>query len=157
MEWFDLINETLQAFLIIPLYSILNRVFKNHKEAFAEATFKTGLCTFILYTLFSLGVLVYGSALIAAMNPGEIDIATTSVYLRLETVAFMTGILVSFANVVFVVIGNDKNVYIFLGIRTGLSLVADFFADPIFRHLRRSCIEHHHQCAAICRLYNASL
>ena len=27
MEWFDLINETLQALLIIPLYSILNRVF----------------------------------------------------------------------------------------------------------------------------------
>lgn len=132
MEWFDLINETLQAFLIIPLYSILNRVFKNHKEAFAEATFKTGLCTFILYTLFSLGVLVYGSALIAAMNPGEIDIATTSVYLRLETVAFMTGILVSFANVVFVVIGNDKNVYIFLGIRTGLSLIADFLLIPYF-------------------------
>ena len=28
MEWFDLINETLLAFLIIPLYSILNKLFK---------------------------------------------------------------------------------------------------------------------------------
>ena len=132
MEWFDLINETLQAFLIIPLYSILNRIFKNHRETFAEATFKTGLFTFVLYTLFSLGVLVYGSVLIQAMNPGEIDLSTASVYLRLETVAFMLGILVSFANVVFVVIGNDKNVYIFLGIRTVLSVIADFLLIPYF-------------------------
>ena len=28
MEWFDLINETLQAFLIVPLYSILNKIYK---------------------------------------------------------------------------------------------------------------------------------
>lgn len=42
MEWFDLINETLQAFLIIPLYSILNKIFKNDSENFAKHTFKTG-------------------------------------------------------------------------------------------------------------------
>ncbi len=132
MEWFDLINETLQAFLIVPLYSVLNRIFKNHKDEFAGAAFKTGLCAFILYTLFSVGVLIYGSVLIGAMNPGEIDITVTAAYLRLETVAFMTGLIVSFTNVVFVVIGKDKNVYIFLGIRTVLSLIADFVLIPNF-------------------------
>ena len=130
MEWFDLINETLQAFLIVPLYSVLNRIFKNHREEFAGATFKTGLCASVLYTLFSVGVLIYGSTLIGAMSPGEIDIAVTSTYLRLETLAFMMGIIVSFANVVFVVIGKDKNVYIFLAVRTALSLIADFFLIP---------------------------
>ena len=108
MEWFDLINETLQAFLIVPLYSVLNRIFKNYREEFAGATFKTGLCASVLYTLFSVGVLIYGSTLIGAMSPGEIDIAVTSTYLRLETLAFMMGIIVSFANVVFVVIGKDR-------------------------------------------------
>ena len=108
MEWFDLINETLQAFLIVPLYSVLNKIFKNRKDDFAGATFKTGLCAFVLYTLFSVGVLIYGTLLIGAMNPGDIDLAVTSTYLRLETVAFMTGIIVSFTNVVFVVIGKDK-------------------------------------------------
>ena len=132
MEWFDLINETLQAFLIIPLYSVLNRIFKNHREEFAGAVFKTGLCASVLYTLFSVGVLIYGSVLIGAMNPGEINIAVTSTYLRLETLAFMTGIIVSFANVVFVVIGKDKNVYIFLAVRTALSLVADLLLIPSF-------------------------
>ena len=130
MEWFDLINETMQAFLIVPLYSVLNRIFKNHREEFAGATFKTGLCAFALYTVFSVGVLIYGSTLIGAMSPGEIDIAVTSTYLRLETLAFMTGIVVSFANAVFIVIGKAKNVYIFLAVRTALSLIADLLLIP---------------------------
>lgn len=130
MEWFDLLNETLQAFLIIPLYSIFNKIFKNDNENFAEHTFKTGLLTFIIYTLFSIGVLIYGIVLIKAMTPNEIDIATTNTYLQLETVAFMVGIIVSFVNVVFVVVGNDKNVYIFLMIKTVLALTADFALVP---------------------------
>lgn len=130
MEWFDLINETLQAFLIIPLYSILNKIFKNDSENFAKHTFKTGLLTFIIYTLFSIGVLIYGVVLIKAMNLNEIDAATTNAYLQLEMVAFMVGIIVSFVNVVFVVVGKDKNVYIFLAIRTILSLIVDFALIP---------------------------
>lgn len=131
MEWFDLIDETLQAFLIIPLYSVLNRIFKNHRDEFAGAAFKTGLCTLLLYTLFSVGVLLYGNVLIGAMSPGEIDIAVTSTYLRLETIAFMPGIVTSFANAVFVVIGKDKNMYIFLAVRMVLSLLADLLLMPV--------------------------
>ena len=130
MEWFDLINETLQAFLIVPLYSILNKIFKNNEDDFANHTFKTGLITFVIYTLFSIGVLVYGVILIKAMNPNEVDIAVVEHYLQLETVAFMVGIIVSFVNVIFVVVGKDKNVYIFLGIRTVLSLITDLALIP---------------------------
>ncbi len=132
MEWFDLINETLQAFLVIPLYSILNKIFKNDKENFEKHTFKTGLLTFIIYTLFSIGVFIYGVVLIKAMNPNEIDVAAVNAYLQLETIAFMIGIIVSFVNVVFVVIGKDKNVYIFLVINTILSIITDFVFIPNF-------------------------
>ncbi|MCH5148470.1 MAG: hypothetical protein J1G05_03795 [Clostridiales bacterium] len=130
MEWFDLINETLQAFLIVPLYSILNKIFKHDEENFAKHTFKTGLVAFVIYTLFSIGVLIYGVVLIKAMNPDEIDVTVVNSYLQLETVAFMIGIIVSFVNVVFVVIGKDKNVYIFLAVNTVLSLIADFALIP---------------------------
>ena len=132
MEWFDLINETLQAFLIVPLYSILNKIFKNDAESFAKHTFKTGLIAFVLYMLFSISVLFYGIVLIKAMNPDEIDIHTVNIYLQLETVAFMIGIIISFINVVFIVVGKDKNVYIFLAIRTALSVIADFIFIPNF-------------------------
>ena len=125
MEWFDLINETLQAFLIVPLYAILNSVYKSDKERFSEYAFKTGLTTFALYTLFSVGVLIYGSVLVKAMNPDGIDLSVTNTYLRLETVAFVFGIVPSFASVVFVVLGKDKNVYVFLTVKTVLSLIVD--------------------------------
>ncbi len=130
MEWFDLINETLQAFLIVPLYSILNKIFKYDKENFAKHTFKTGLIAFVIYTLFSIGVLIYGVVLIKAMNPNEIDLAVANHYLQLETVAFMVGIIVSFVNVIFVVVGKDKNVYIFLVVNVVLSLITDFLLIP---------------------------
>lgn len=130
MEWFDLINETLQAFLIVPLYSILNKVLKYDGENFAKHTFKTGLLTFVIYTLFSVGVLIYGVVLVKAMNPNEIDVAAVNHYLQLETIAFMIGIIVSFVNVVFVVVGKDINVYIFLAINTVLSLIADLVLIP---------------------------
>lgn len=133
MEWLDLINETLQAFLIIPLYSILNRILKKRTDQFAGAVFKTGLLVFILYAIFSVGVLLYGETLIRAMNVGGIAVSPVSRYLYLETVAFMVGVIISFINVVFVVAGKHRNIYIFLIIRTLLSLVADFLLIP---HLR---------------------
>lgn len=66
------------------------------------------------------------------MNLIEIDLAVTGTYLRLETIAFMIGIVISFVNVVLVVLGKDRNVYIFLGIRTVLSLMADYMLIPRF-------------------------
>lgn len=130
MEWFDLINETLQAFLIVPLYSILNKILQKQKEDFAKITFKTGLVSFVLYALFSIIVLIYGTVLIQGMNPHEINLATTTTYLRLETIAFMIGIIVTFVNVVFVVLGQDKNIYVFLFSRTVLSIIVDFLLIP---------------------------
>ncbi len=130
MEWFDLINETLQAFLIIPLYSILNKIYAKSKDDFSKYTFKTGVITFAVYALFSIGVLIYGVILIRAMNSGEIDIATVNRYLQLETVAFVINIIVSFISVIFVVVGKDRNVYVFLIIRTVLSIIADIVLIP---------------------------
>ena len=72
MEWFDLINETLQAFLIVPLYAVLNRVFKDRRAGFAEAVYKTGLCAVLLYALFSVGVLFWGWLLIPISALAEV-------------------------------------------------------------------------------------
>ena len=132
MEWFDLINETLQAFLIIPLYSILNKVFKNDEDKFGGIVFKIGFIVFIFYALFSLGVLIYGNELIKAMNPETINIDLTAGYLRMETVAFMIGIVVRYVSVVFVVVGKDGNMYAFLIGNIVLSLISDFLLVPSF-------------------------
>lgn len=148
MEWFDLIDETLRAFLIIPLYSILNKLLKHDGENVAKHTFKVGVIAFALYTLFSVGVLIYGSVLVAAMNPAEVDLAVTNHYLQLETVAFMVGILPNFFNVVFVVVCKDKNVYF----RRANGIVRDcrFLVDSGNGCLRNRRFQYHSKCVA-CR------
>ena len=101
IEWFDLIDETIQAFLIIPLYSILNVILKRDKDRFLQATFKTMIIAFALYAVFSIAVLIYSATLISYMNPNETDLTLVNSYLTTSTIAFIAGIIVSFVNVVY--------------------------------------------------------
>lgn len=130
MEWYDLIDETIKAFLIVPLYSILNKFFKENSEESSFFTFKALIIVFILYFVFNIGIFIYGNTLISYMNPQENDITAITRYLQLETIAFMIGIIPSFFNVVFVVAEKTKNVYIFLGIRVTLGIISDFILIP---------------------------
>ncbi len=131
MEWFDLIDETLQAFLIIPLYFVLNRFVDNKKE-FGKNVFKVGMITFTLYFIFSIGVFVYATHLVELMSANENDIPAITTYLRFETISFVIGILVSYAMVVFVVMGNTKNFYVFLIVKALATTFVDLYLIPKF-------------------------
>lgn len=130
MEWFDLIDETIKAFLIIPLYSLFNKAIKENNESLPKVVFKTLLIVVSLYSVFSLIVLFYGTYLISFMNQQEMDISAITTYLHLETIAFMVGIIPSFFNVVFVATEKKKNVYLFLAVQTILSIIFDFLLIP---------------------------
>lgn len=128
MEWFDLINETICAFLIIPMYSVLSKAKKT--ENFSKVVFKIGIIVVGLYALFSLGTFFYGIHLVSYMNPNEINIVAAYRYLSLETVAFMIGIVYSYVNVVFLVIDKSKYMYLFLVGKILLSLLSDLILIP---------------------------
>ena len=128
MEWFDLIDETICAFLIVPMYSVLSKAHK--REDFNKVVFKLGIIVVGLYALFSLGTFFYGINLISYMNPSEVDISAAYRYLSLETVAFMIGIVFSYASVVFLVIDKSRYMYAFLVAKIGLALLSDFALIP---------------------------
>ena len=128
MEWFDLINETICAFLIVPMYSVLSKAYK--KENFNQVVFKLGIIVVALYALFSLGTFFWGIGIINYMNPNEIDIAAAYRYLSLETIAFMVGIIFNYASVVFLVIDKSRYMYAFLAAKILLALLADFALIP---------------------------
>jgi len=128
MEWFDLIDETICAFLIIPMYSVLSKAYK--KENFKEVVFKLGIVVVVLYALFSLGTFFYGIHLVRYMNPNDVDIGAAYRYLSLETVAFMVGIVFSYASVVFLVIDKARYMYAFLVAKIMLSLLSDIILVP---------------------------
>ena len=128
MEWFDLIDETICAFLIVPMYSVLSKAYK--KENFKEVVFKLGIIIVILYALFNIGVIFFGIHLIQYMNPNDIDIAAAYRYLTLETIAFMIGIVFSYVSVVFLVIDKSRYMYAFLVAKILLSLLSDLALVP---------------------------
>lgn len=128
MEWFDLINETICAFLIIPMYSILSKA--KRTENFSKIVFKLGVIVVGLYVLFSLGTFFYGIHLIYYMNPNEINVLDAYSYLSLETIAFMIGIIYSYVNVIFLVIDKSKYMYTFLIGKIILSILSDFILIP---------------------------
>lgn len=128
MEWFDLINETICAFLIIPMYSILSKAKKTIN--FQKLVFKLGIIVVGLYALFSLGTFFYGIHLVSFMNPNEIDVSKAFQYLSLETIAFMIGIIYSYVNIVFIVIDKSKYMYSFLIGKILISLLSDFVLIP---------------------------
>lgn len=128
MEWFDLIDETICAFLIIPMYSVLSKA--HEREDFNKIVFKLGIIVLSLYAIFSLGTFIYGIRLVSFMNPNEIDISAAYRYLSLETIAFMIGIIFSYVNVVFLVIDKSRYMYIFLVAKILLSLLSDVILIP---------------------------
>ncbi len=130
MEWYDLIDETIKAFLIIPLYAILNKVYEKNFDLLPKVIFKSLIVVVILYALFNVGVLDHGNKLVSYMNPQENDIVTISNYLKLETFAFMIGIIPSFFYVVFVVLGKSKNIYICLFVQVIMGIISDFILIP---------------------------
>ena len=128
MEWFDLIDETICAFLIIPMYSVLSKAKKT--ESFSKIVFKLGVIVVGLYALFSIGTFFYGIHLVSYMNPNDIDVASAYRYLSLETIAFMIGIVFSYVSVVFIVIDKSKYMYAFLIAKIALALLSDFALVP---------------------------
>lgn len=131
MEWFDLINETLLAFLVVPLYSVFNKL-NNDKETFAKYAFKLGVLIFIFYLLFQVGVFIYANILVSHMNSNDVDISMVTNYLRIETIAFMVSIIYSVSNVIFIIIGKKKNVYVLLMTNAIMLIISDFILIPRF-------------------------
>ena len=128
MEWFDLIDETICAFLIVPMYSVLSKAYK--KENFNKVVFKLGLIVVGLYSIFSIAVFFTGIGMVSFMNPNEIDVGAAYRYLSLETIAFMVGIIFSYASVVFLVIDKSRYMYAFLVAKILLALLSDFLLIP---------------------------
>lgn len=129
LEWFDLIDETFKAFLVIPLYSVFNRYFAD-KENFSQRVIGIGVVVIILYSLFSVGVYIYTSNLVDYMGLGDIDIVTTSTWLRLQTLSFVVGVVFSVLYVVLVVVGKDLYIYLVLAGQMVITVVSDLLLIP---------------------------
>lgn len=129
MEWFDLINETIQAFLIVPLYALLHP-YKTGTREFQERTFQAFLLSTAVYLFFSVIVLICCGQIVAAMASGPVGAITR--YLRLETMGFILAHAVSFIHVLFVLWEKPWYFYAMTVLKTLLTIVGDLVLIPAF-------------------------
>lgn len=128
IEWFDLINETIQAFLIVLLYHLLNEV-KGAPSVLKQRIRSSFAVSTALYAVFSLVCFALCSNITQFMTGGTR--AEIISYLRLETIAFIAGHISSFAVVVFVVAGKPSYIVALTVGRAILTIVADSFFIPV--------------------------
>lgn len=129
IEWFDLINETVQAFLIVPLYALLNRCMEDAGK-FKVRIFQSFLIANALYIVFAVITLVYCNFIVSAMTSEHIQEVT--VYLKLETIGFIIGNVVCFVNVLFVVLEKALYIYIMIILKTIFTIFGDMILIPWF-------------------------
>lgn len=129
IEWFDLINETMQAFLIVPLFALLNQCVQD-KGKFKERIFQSFLIANIIYILFSVIVLIYCNHLVSTMALDYVYEVTG--YLRLETIGFIIANIVGFVNVLFVVLEKPLYIYTMIVLKTLCTMIGDLYLIPKF-------------------------
>ena len=129
IEWFDLINETIQAFLIVPLYHLFNTV-KGEPGVLKRRIH----CSFAVSTALYAGFSIVCFALCSNITQFMTGDTRTEIisYLRLETIAFIAGHISSFAVVVFVVVGKPFYILALTVGRTILTVLMDSFFIPAF-------------------------
>ncbi len=129
IEWFDLINETVQAFLIVPLYALFNKCAQDMKR-FKERIFQSFLAVNVTYILFSVIVFIHCSTVVSTMvfdYAGEV-----TRYLQLETIGFIAANAVGFVNVLFVVLERPLYIYAMIILKTIFTTIGDLFLVPKF-------------------------
>lgn len=126
MEWFDLINETLQAFLVVPLY----RLFSVHREKMGRFLSFTVCTASGIYLVFSIVILCCTGELVSAMNASaSAEILT---YLRLETAAFIMGFFSSIALAYFAANRESACIWIASLLKTAGCLLSFSVLIPVF-------------------------
>ncbi len=128
IEWFDTINETIQAFLIVPLFSVLGK-YRDTIKAKIRLSF---IIVNSLYAVFLISIIIYASSIVSHMEISwDIQQATTE-YIKTESIAFFFANNISFAIVVLVMVGSSEGIYVISAVRLLASVIGDFSLIPKF-------------------------
>ncbi len=129
IEWFDLLNETIQAFLIVPLFALFNECIQDEKKL-RERIFQSFIFVNGVYILFTVMIFFQCSHIVAAMSTNHMDEVTN--YLQLETIGFIIANIVSFVNVLFVVLEKPLYIYSMVILKTIFTIIGDLLLIPGF-------------------------
>lgn len=126
LSWINLIYEIINEAIILPIFYFIGKVCLDKKEL--TNRIKGGLLTTLgIYILLSVFIMSCTNILlkIMATNPSIID--ASAIYIRIEAIANIFGILFQFALVGLLTLGKNKLIYILTSIKLGLYIFLDVF------------------------------
>lgn len=126
LSWVNLLYEVMNEAIILPLFYFTGKVFLDKQEL--TNRLKTGLLvTLGLYTVISLGVIIFTRPLLALMATDSSIIDASVTYIRIEAVANVFAILAQFSCVGLITLEKHKLVYILTGAKLIACIVMDTF------------------------------
>ena len=126
LSWINLIYEVINEAIILPLYFFMGSAVSDKRE-FSNKIRSGLLVSSLIYSVCSLFVFVFIHPLLQFMAVSQEIIAQSAVYIRIECIASVFGIMYSFLLVSLVSIGKDKLVYLMTGAKLFLSVILDTF------------------------------
>ena len=127
LSWVNLLYEVVNEAIILPLFFFLGKVADDPKE-FANRL-ETGLIvSFVIYGIMASLLNWFAEPLLKWMAASPEIIEASAEYIRIESIANVLGVMVSFLTVALVALGKDKLVYLLTEVRLVLCLVYDTFA-----------------------------
>ena len=125
LAWVNLLYEVLNEAILLPLYFFLGAA--ADRAEFTNRLRSGLLVTFGTFSALSVGVIVFVRPLLELMaTPGQITEAA-AVYIRVESVANVFGVLYGYACVALVALGKERAVYLLTGVKLLLCLGLDTF------------------------------
>ncbi len=126
LTWVNLVFESTQEALILPLFFMIGKSLGNKQEL--ENKIKTGSITsFIIYFIISLILFIFLNPLLNFASQKSNIIGASADYIKLELIAATIGILYKFISIFFISLGNIKNLITLLFCKLILILMFDTF------------------------------
>lgn len=126
LSWVNLIYEVINEAIILPLFFFMGDSVNNRKEF--TNRIKTGiLFSLVIYFVLSALIFLFAEPMLNYMAASSDILAESVIYIRIETVANIFGIVYSFICVALITIGVEKYVYILTVCKLLLSVFFDTF------------------------------
>ena len=124
LSWVNLLYEIVNEAIILPLFFFMAKAAFAKKELVNRI--KTGLIvTLSIYAVLSAIIIFGAERLLALMATSKEIIPESAAYIKIESVANIFGILLSFVSVALVSIGKDRMIYYLTFIKLILCVAAD--------------------------------
>lgn len=135
LSWVNLLYEVVNEAVILPLFCFL--AVKDRKEF--ENRLRTGLLiSAVIYTVISITVSLFALPLLRSMAVSADILAESAVYIRIESIALIFGIMYDFAMIALITVGRQKDIYAIAVIKCALTILFDIFfvsSLPLSLHL----------------------